>query len=44
MKQFIDYIQGETLATKLVFEPLPGVAPVEINIAGHAAKLYVRVT
>jgi isoleucyl-tRNA synthetase len=41
-KTFAEYIGGETLSKKLAFEPLPGVEPVEVNIAGHAVKLYVR--
>jgi isoleucyl-tRNA synthetase len=41
--QFRDYICGETLAVEIVFGPLPGVEPVAIDVAGHAATLYVRV-
>ena len=43
-KQFAEYICGETLAIELVFEPLPGVGPVEIAIGEHMARLYVQVT
>ena len=41
-REFANYIQGETLATRLVFEPLPGVEPLDVNLAGHAVKFYVR--
>jgi isoleucyl-tRNA synthetase len=39
---FADYIRGETLATQLTAGPLPNVEPVSLDLAGHAAKLYVR--
>ena len=38
-----DYIKRETLAVSLVFEPLLDVKPVDVEIAGHALKLYVRI-
>jgi isoleucyl-tRNA synthetase len=41
--RFRDYIQGETLTVRLVFEPLPGVEPIELNLGGVKAQLYVRV-
>jgi isoleucyl-tRNA synthetase len=41
--RFRDYIQGETLAVRLVFESLPGVEPIELNLGGVKAQLYVRV-
>jgi isoleucyl-tRNA synthetase len=44
VERFHDYIAAETLATKIVFEPLPGVEPVAIKIGEHAADLYVRVS
>ena len=44
IEQFRDYICGETLAVEIVFGPLPGVEPVAIDVAGHAATLYVKVT
>ena len=43
IEQFRDYICGETLAVEIVFGPLPGVEPMAIDVAGHAATLYVRV-
>ena len=43
IEQFRDYICGETLAVEIVFGTLPGVEPVAIDVAGHAATLYVRV-
>jgi isoleucyl-tRNA synthetase len=42
IKQFRDYICGETLACKLVFEALPGVEPIEAEIADENIKLFVR--
>ncbi len=41
--RFADYIRGETLTVRLVFEPLPGVEPVEVKISGAAVKLYLQV-
>jgi isoleucyl-tRNA synthetase len=41
--RFRDYIQGETLTVRLVFESLPGVEPIELNLGGVKAQLYVRV-
>jgi isoleucyl-tRNA synthetase len=43
VRQFADYIRSETLAVELVFEPLPGVEPVALNLAGHELELYVKV-
>ena len=43
VKEFRKYIQGETLAVKLVLRALPSVEPVEIDLAGHTLKLYLRV-
>jgi isoleucyl-tRNA synthetase len=37
-----DYICGETLAVKLVFEALPGVEPIDAEIGDEKIKLYVR--
>jgi isoleucyl-tRNA synthetase len=42
-QQFLDYIQGETLAVQTQFTPLPGVEPVEVKLGGPKAKLYVLV-
>jgi hypothetical protein len=33
---------AETLAVKLVFEPLPGVNPVESKLGDAALQLFVR--
>ncbi len=41
--RFRDYLQGETLTVRLVFEALPDVEPIELNLAGTKASLYVRV-
>ncbi|HEY3393482.1 MAG TPA: DUF5915 domain-containing protein, partial [Lacipirellulaceae bacterium] len=43
IQKFRDYIAQETLAIKIVTEPLPGVEPVNITMAGHALAVYVRV-
>ncbi len=40
---FGPYIQGETLATRLLMEPLPAVTPVEIKLGDARVKLYIRV-
>jgi isoleucyl-tRNA synthetase len=40
---FLDYISAETLAIRLVFEPIVGVEPVDIGVGGFQAQLYVRV-
>jgi isoleucyl-tRNA synthetase len=42
-KRFAEYIQGETLASRLGFEPLPSVQPIELNLAGQKVRLFVRV-
>jgi isoleucyl-tRNA synthetase len=43
LRQFSDYIQGETLALQLSNQPLADVPAVESDLGGHAATLYVRV-
>jgi isoleucyl-tRNA synthetase len=43
IEQFAEYITKETLAMKLVFEPLPGVEPVEVKLGDASLKVYVRV-
>jgi isoleucyl-tRNA synthetase len=43
IEQFRDYIMQETLATELGFDEIPGVEPTDIEVAGHNAKLYVKV-
>ena len=42
IEQFRDYICGETLAKKLVFEATAGVEAVEVEIGDDKVKLYVR--
>jgi isoleucyl-tRNA synthetase len=41
--RFRDYVQGETLCSKFGFESLLGVEPVEANLGGVKASIYVRV-
>ncbi len=43
VEQFADYIRGETLAEELTFSPLAGEEPLETDVAGYAAKLYIKV-
>ncbi|HEX3600186.1 MAG TPA: DUF5915 domain-containing protein, partial [Lacipirellulaceae bacterium] len=42
IETFADYIKQETLAIKLVFEPLPGVEPVGIKLGDVSLQIYVR--
>jgi isoleucyl-tRNA synthetase len=42
IEKFRDHIMKETLATKLVFEPLAGVAPSEAKIGDATLQLFVR--
>jgi isoleucyl-tRNA synthetase len=42
-ERFRDYIGRETLAERMVFDPLAGVEPLELNLAGRKAQLYMRV-
>ncbi len=42
VEQFAEYIQAETLCTRLVFEPLAGVEPLDVKIAGQAVKIYLK--
>jgi isoleucyl-tRNA synthetase len=42
IEQHRDYICSETLATKLVFEALPGVDGIEVEIDDEKVTLYVR--
>jgi len=37
-----EYIQRETLAVQIRFEPIPGIEPVEIEVGGHKVMLYVK--
>ena len=39
---FAEYVQSETLSIRISFEALPGVDPLEVKIAGHTAKIYLR--
>ena len=41
--QFADYVQGETLAVELTFEPLDGVDGAEVKIDGNKATIYVAI-
>jgi hypothetical protein len=43
VEQFSSFLAGETLATKIVFEVLPGVEPKEIEVGDATAKLTLRV-
>ena len=43
IEQFREYIQGETLAVEIVLKPLPGVEPIEVDVAGYRVLLYVMV-
>ncbi|MES1213731.1 MAG: DUF5915 domain-containing protein, partial [Singulisphaera sp.] len=40
--EFADYLQSETLCTKISFEPLTGVEPVETKVAGETATIYLK--
>jgi isoleucyl-tRNA synthetase len=42
-RRFRDYIGRETLAARVVLEPLAGVEPVEVKLGGPTARLYVQV-
>ncbi len=42
ISKFAEYIKRETLAVSLIFDPLPGVDPVEVNIAGSPVQIYVK--
>jgi isoleucyl-tRNA synthetase len=43
VEQFREYIQGETLAIEIKLGPLPGIEPVEIDVAGYRLLLYLTV-
>ena len=43
IEKFREYIAQETLALKIVCEPLAGVEPVRVNLAGHELAIYLRV-
>ncbi|HVU89690.1 MAG TPA: isoleucine--tRNA ligase [Pirellulales bacterium] len=42
IKDFAEYVQSETLCVKIVFEPLPGIGPVEIKLAGESVQIYLK--
>ena len=42
VRKFADYIQAETLATSLAYQPIAGVEPLAIKLAGHELTLYVK--
>ncbi len=41
-EKFADYVAGETLAKRLVFGPIAGVTPLEADLGGHKATLFVK--
>jgi isoleucyl-tRNA synthetase len=43
VRQFADYIRGETLSTAIDFAPLAGVTPVEVPLGGETLQVYVEV-
>ncbi|HEX3656146.1 MAG TPA: isoleucine--tRNA ligase [Pirellulales bacterium] len=43
MRDFADYIRGETLAIRLANQAIVGVEPIGLNLGGVAAQLYVKV-
>ena len=43
IEMYQEYIKGETLATRLVFEPLTGVTLVEVKLGEGVVQLYVQV-
>lgn len=43
IRQFADYVKGETLAVAVTFEPIAGVEPIEISVGGKAVQVYVKV-
>jgi isoleucyl-tRNA synthetase len=40
--QFAEFIQAETLALRILFEPSAGSEPIEVKIAGEKVLLYLR--
>jgi isoleucyl-tRNA synthetase len=42
VRQFADYIRGETLAQSITPEPILGIEPIELKIGGAVVKLYVK--
>ena len=43
IRQFISYVQNETLAIELLAQPIEGVEPVELKVTGFELNLYVKV-
>jgi isoleucyl-tRNA synthetase len=43
IEAFRDYLAQETLAIKILTNPLPGVEPVNVKVLGHELAVYVRV-
>jgi isoleucyl-tRNA synthetase len=43
IEKFRDYIAQETLAIKIVTEPLPGGEPVNMKVLGHDLAVHLRV-
>jgi isoleucyl-tRNA synthetase len=43
VRDFADYIRGETLAIRLANEAIAGVEPIELNLAGTGVRLYVKI-
>jgi len=44
IRQFADYVRGETLATSLDFAPIAGVEAIEASVGNQTVKLFVQVT
>ncbi len=42
IRQHAEYLQGETLAESIQFDPLADTEPVQLEIGGHPLTLYVR--
>jgi isoleucyl-tRNA synthetase len=43
VERFAAYIRSETLAVRVVFDPLPGVEPIELKVGSSRVKLYIQV-
>jgi isoleucyl-tRNA synthetase len=43
IRDFADYIKSETLAVEIKLEPLPGVEPFVIDLAGQKVTVYIKV-
>ncbi len=42
IEQFAEYIQSETLCIRIIFEPIPGIDPLEVKVAGHGVVIYLK--